>query len=243
LITGIAAVASLVSGQAMIGTAQAEQTITVAPNTANANNAFPFGMGDGWTPYMGFVYKNVPAFQLKPNDVLAFDLSQANDADDQLDIALAATTTNGGDVPAAGFTQVIPNMQLPANPRGDDMSGDYELEYRAQAPFNFPGGGLIIRFSNPGSQLAADTGGPGAFTNGGDNADTSGLFVERFVRDMDGVYPWTGDTYADNITAFRLRIADLQPTPPSTAGKKKCKKKQKKHSASAAKKKCKKKRR
>jgi hypothetical protein len=227
--------------QVTIGAAPAAQTITVAPDTPNANNTFPFGTGQTWLAYMGFVYKNVPAFQLKPDDLIAFDLSTANEVDDQLDIALAATTTNGGDVPAGAFTRIVPNTQLAASPRGDNVTGNYELAYRATAPFTFPGGGLIIRFSNPGPDLAAQMSGSGAFTNGGNSADTSGYFVERFVRDPDGVYPWTGNTYTYDIAAFRLKIADPPPAPPpSPSTKKKCK--HKRHSVTAAKKKCKKKR-
>jgi hypothetical protein len=235
--------------QAGLGTAQAEQ-ITVAPDTPNAENNFPFGTGQSWIPFMGFVYKDVPAFQLKPNDVLAFDLSLVNEADDQLDIALAPTLTNGGDIPAAAFTEIVPNTQLPANPRGDTVDGNYELQYKAQTAFNFPGGGLIIRFSNPGADLSADDGATaGPLSNGGDNTDTSGFFVERFLRDLDGVYPWSGDTDLTSIAAFRLQILDLPPEPPSTppaspttVKKKKCKRKHRKHSAGVAKK-CKKKKR
>jgi hypothetical protein len=244
-------VLALVVGPGAVAAAQAEQTITVAPDTPNAENNFPFGTGQSWVPYMGFVYKDVPAFQLKPNDVLAFDLSRVNEADDQLDIALAPTMTNGDDIPAAPFTEIVPNTQLPANPRGDTVDGNYELQYRAQTAFNFPGGGLIIRFSNPGAELAADDGmTEGPLSNGGDDTDTSGFFVERFLRDLDGVYPWTGDTLVTDIAAFRLQILDLPPEPPptppatpTTVKKKKCKKKHKKHSAGVAKKKCKKKRR
>ena len=245
------ALAALGVLQIGLGSAQAEQTITVAPDTPNAENNFPFGTGQSWIPYMGFVYKDVPAFQLKPNDVLAFDLSRVNEADDQLDIALAPTMTNGDDIPAAAFTEIVPNTQLPANPRGDTVDGNYELKYTARAGFNFPGGGLIIRFSNPGTELAADDGSTEApLSNGGSDTDTSGFFVERFVRDLDGVYPWTGDIFLTDIAAFRLQILDLPPdvpaTPPPaspTIVKKKCKKKHKKHSAGVAKKKCKKKKR
>ena len=207
---------ALVVGPGAVATAQAEQ-ITVAPDTPNAENNFPFGTGQSWIPYMGFVYKDVPAFQLKANDVLAFDLSRVNEADDQLDIALAPTLTNGDDIPAAAFTEIVPNTQLPANPRGDTVDGNYELQYRAQTAFNFPGGGLIIRFSNPGTELAADDGSTEApLSNGGSDTDTSGFFVERFVRDLDGVYPWTGDIYFDSIAAFRLQILDLPPDVPAT---------------------------
>ena len=218
----LALAAILAFALAAAGSAQAAQTITIAPNNANAENSFPFGQGDGWTPFMGFVYKNVPAFQLKANDTLAFDLSLTNTADDQLDIALAPTTANGNDVPSGGFTQIVSNTQLPANPRGNDTTGDYELQYRAEAPFSFAGGGLIIRISNPGPQLAAETTTPvGVLSNGGESIDTSGFFVERFFRDPDGSYPWTGDTGPSNIAAFRLVIQDVP-----AAARKKCKKPQ-----------------
>jgi len=236
----MAAAAALLFGQVATDTATAAQTVTVAPNDPNAENTFPFGEGTGWIPYMGFVYKNVPAFQLKPNDVLAFDLNTENEVDIQLDIAMAPTTSNGGDVPAAGFTPIVPNTQTPAS-RGDTVEGDYELEFKAVAPFSFPGGGLIIRFSNPGSQLATDPDGFGSFHNGGDSADTSGFFVERFFRDPDGVYPWTDSITTSDIAAFRIQTLDPPPVPtaPAPIKKKKCKKKHKKRPASVAKKKCK----
>ena len=61
------------AGQATIATAGASQTVTVAPANPQApENCFPFGVGatlsvDG-APFAGWVYKNVPAFQLKTGD-------------------------------------------------------------------------------------------------------------------------------------------------------------------------------
>lgn len=223
------------------GAAQASTTVTVAPNTPNANNDFPFGSGLIWPPFMGFVYKNVPAFQLKASDALAFDLSLMNDNDDQLDIALAPTTVNGGDVPAASFTTVVTNTQTPANPKGNTISGDYELGYTAQAPFSFPGGGLIIRFSNPGPALAADTTSNSPLQNGGDSSDSSGFFVNRFTADPDGVYPWTGGSFTYDIGAFRLTLADPPIRQPPAKVKAKCKKR--KRASAAKKRRCKRKKR
>jgi hypothetical protein len=245
------ATALILTGVGAAGSAQAAQTITVEPDSPGAENAFPFGVGaDDWGPFMGFVYKNVPAFQMKSGDVLAFDLNQLNDADDQLEIALAQTTSNGNDEPSAGFTKIVSNTQVPANPRGDLADGTYELQYKAEASFDFPGGGLIIRFSNPGPELAADTVQDGVLHNGALSSDPSDQFVERFLRDPDGAFPWTGDNVTNDIAAFRVQILDLPATPPPTGTsppastpKKKCKKKHKKHSAGVAKKKCKKKKR
>ena len=87
---------------------------------------------------MGFIYKNVPAFQLKTGDVLAFDLLAVNNADIQLQIELAPTTTNGGDVPSLPFTTVVTNTQTPANPRGDttleNFNSSSQLRHGSASP-------------------------------------------------------------------------------------------------------------
>src|SRR4051812_4231166 len=141
----VAAATALIAGQVAIGSAQAEQTVNVNPTGAPTDsNEFPFGRGDVW-PQMGFVYKNVPAFNLKTGDTVAFDLGAQNNVDIQLQIDMAPTTVNGGDVPGA-YTTVVNNSQVPLNPTGNTVMGDYELQFTAQAAFGFPGGGLIIRF-------------------------------------------------------------------------------------------------
>ena len=225
----------------LAGSAEASQ-VTIAPNSLSTASNFPFGTGSFWVPNMGFIYKNVPAFQLRPNDSIAFDLSAMNDADDQLDIAMTPTTTNGGNAPAASYTTIVTNSQAPTNPRGNTVNGDFELQYKVQLPFNFAGGGLIIRFSNPGSQLAVDASATSVVTNAGGSADTSGHFVQRFFGDADGIPPYTNSDGAF-IDAFRLNIADAPQgggNGSNNAARKKCKKKHHR-SASAAKKKCKKK--
>jgi hypothetical protein len=215
------------------------------PATA-PDNSFPFGVAapNQWPPFMGFVYKNVPAFQLKTGDVLAFDLIVMNDADIQLQIGLAPTTTNGGDAPTLPFTTVVTNTQTPANPRGDTTLENYELKFTAQAPFSFSGGGLIIRLSNPSASYATDMT-QTAVLGGAVSTDASGFFVKRFYADSDGVPPYPNfDT--NSLAGFRLTLADVPPSPPvspvTTVKKKECRKHKKKHSASSAKKKhCKKK--
>jgi hypothetical protein len=248
LIALAATVAALVGGQAAIASAQASTTVSVTPALRTGSANFPFGRANLW-PKMGFVYKNIPAFDLKAGDTIAFDLGAPNDVDIQLQIEMAATTVNGGEIPGT-FTTVVPNTQVPANPLGNSTVGDYELQFTAQAPFHFTGGGLIIRFSNPGGLYAGDT------TNPVDNmldvttsGDSSGFFVKRFWGDADGLPPYdNADSMA--ISGFRLTLLDLPPAtspPPATPGtppvaKKKCKKKHKR-AASAKKKKCKRKRR
>ena len=171
------------------GSANAD--VTISPVTPSVSNCFPFGSGmtDAWTPYAGFIYQNVPAFNLSAGDSLAFDLGAVNDTDIQLDIAMAPTTVNGGTVQSGTFVQVVSNTQTPANPRGDTTIGNFELQFIAEAPFSFSGGGLIIRFSNPSAAYAVDTTCDQVLVNA-DSPDASGFFVQRFYRDADGVSPW-----------------------------------------------------
>jgi hypothetical protein len=225
----------LIAGQAATGVAQASTTVNVNPaDPPGESNEFPFGKGDSW-PQLGFVYKNIPAFNLKAGDTIAFDLGALNNVDIQLQISMAATTVNGGDIPGA-YTTVVNNTQVPVNPRGNTVMGDYELQFTAEAPFSFPGGGLIIRFSNPGGAYATDIQADPTLLNVATGTDSSGFFVERFFHDADGLPPYT-DSDAISIGGFRLTLIDA--TPP-TAHKKKCKK-HKKHRAASAKKHCKKK--
>ena len=133
-----------------------------------------------------------------------------NDADVQLQIELAATTSNGSDVPQ-GFTTVVTNTQTPANPRGDTTTGNFELAFTAQAPFSFPGGGLIIRFSNPSASYTMDTTCTGV-TVETDSTDPSGFFVKRFFSDADGLPPYDHQS-TGSLGGFRLTLADVPPAP------------------------------
>ena len=98
---------------------------------------------------MGFVYKNIPAFDLKTGDTIAFDLSAQNDVNIQLQINMAATTSNGGrrTRPLYDSGHQHPGAR---QPDGQRHHRDYELAFKAQVPFHFAGGGLIIRFSESG---------------------------------------------------------------------------------------------
>jgi Ca2+-binding RTX toxin-like protein len=217
----IAILASLSIGQVAISSAGAA-TLTVAPATPATGNSFVFGWGatgpGHWGPFAGFVYKNIPAFQLKIGDTVAFDTGAVNDADIQSDIEMARTTANGGDVAAQSFTRVVLNNQTPTPPRGDATVGNFELQYKATAPFNFPGGGLIIRYSNASPGYNAD---PTSTQNlvWANATDTSGFFVKRFYQDADGLSPYTGQS-ADTIGGFRLTLANPPvESPPKCQGK------------------------
>jgi hypothetical protein len=206
------AAAALVSALTA-GTARAQETVTVFPNTPQLGNTYPFGEADtpSWTPFAAFFYRNIPAFELKPGDILAFDLRAMNNVDIQLEISLAATTTNGGTVEAEPFQTVVTNTQTPANPRGDATVGNFELQFTTEGPFSFPGGGLIIRFSNPSASFALDTMGSPVLVGGG-AADATGFFVQRSYRDANGASPWSNED-PNSVGAFQLRIF---PSPPDT---------------------------
>jgi uncharacterized repeat protein (TIGR01451 family) len=187
--------------------------LTIEPATPNAEEsclgfgAGPGGIGDGssgfagTSPYMGFIYQNIPAFDLEVGDVLAFDLSKENDFDVEIDIAMAATTVNGGEVEAGNFTTVVTNTQTPANPRGDTVIGNFELQFAVEQPYSFPGGGLIIRISN-GSEayrqdLTCNESQVGVVAR---STDSSGYFVRAFWSDDDGVSPWEPDPAIVGLT-------------------------------------------
>jgi hypothetical protein len=123
-----------------------------------------------------------------------------------LDIALAPAP-NGSDTPSQAFKTVIANTQTPLNGRGNTVIGDYEMQWKAQAPFSFPGGGLIIRFGNPSAAyVSGGTGTPNLVA--GTSTDPSGLFVKRGYTDSDGTAPWSSQD-GGAVGAFRLT---LQPT-------------------------------
>jgi hypothetical protein len=194
--------------------APAARVITVGAAAPTATSCAPFGEGTTWTPYLGFVYRNVPPFLLRPGDSIAFDLGAVNDADARLEIALAPTLANGGSfghVPSAPFTRIVANTQTPANPRGNNTIGDYELRFTVQAVYNHSGGGLIIRFGAPGAGLSGDTTclGSGLVASAA-SLDPSGHFSFRFSGD-DGVFPWSSLSSAQ-IAQFRVTEADL-PAP------------------------------
>jgi type 1 fimbria pilin len=194
----------------------ADTTITVNADTPSTGNCNPFGgggftLGAEWAPYLAWIYKNIPAFQLNPNDTLAFDTIGVNDTDVQVDVALARATANGSNQAAQPFTTIATNTQTPANPRGDTTQGNFELQFRAQAPFSFPGGGLIIRIGNPSSPYAMDMTCTGDLV-GGNATDPSGYFVEREYNDANGVDPWD---HTDPVAIGVFRLTLLSQSKPS----------------------------
>jgi Ca2+-binding RTX toxin-like protein len=194
----------------------ASPTMTIAqanPNTGS--NCYPFGQGSGWTPYTGFIYKNVRPFELRKGDTLAFDLIGVNEVAPQLKIEIAPTTTNGGTTPGS-YATIVNNSQIPSG-RGDSVQGNFDLSYKIQsgAPFGFGGGGLILRFSSPSSSFLTD-GTCTSVLRGADSTDSSGFFVQRFNADADGLPPYDGFFNNQSIGSFRVRSAATCSNRPAT---------------------------
>src|SRR5215510_3662842 len=122
-----------------------------------------------WLPSMGFVYRNVEAFELSVGDTIAFDIQMQALAQpalpdlgflSQLDIALAHAPDpqnpfKPDDLPGSDFT-IVAHAAVAASP-GNRVAGDYELAFSVDTLFKFPGGGLIIRVTNPKGVLATKT--------------------------------------------------------------------------------------
>ncbi len=170
------------------------------PSSYPAGNCIPFGDGFIFGDFMGFVYKDMPAFDLAPGDTIAFDLYAKNDVDIEMNVAIAHTTVNGGT--AEDFTGFLPIASgTPTTPRGNLVSYDYELAWVAEFPVSFPGGGLIVRFEPTGG-YALDMNCTPVIT-ATNSADPSGNFVWRFYSDPDGKSPWAG---GDSFVIGIMRI-------------------------------------
>ncbi|GJM14830.1 MAG: hypothetical protein DHS20C13_01570 [Thermodesulfobacteriota bacterium] len=128
-------------------------------------------------------------------------------------IEMAATTANGGIDPVLPYTTLVTNDQTPLNPNGDTIIGNFEMMFTVGAPFNFPGGGLIIRFSNPSAQYVANAGfNCDQVLVNAEDTDSSGNFVLRFFRDADGLPPYEEDG-DDSIGGFRIISAQVAAVP------------------------------
>lgn len=86
------------------------------------------------------------------------------------------------------------------------------MQFTVEAPFDFPGGGLIIRFSNAGGPYASYGDCAQVLVNTS-NTDPSGYFVLRYFYDNDGLPPYQ-DTHTDSIGGFRVIASDVPPPPP-----------------------------
>ena len=205
VISSNAALALWLSGGPAVSVVPASQT--------RVENCIPFGANSDYG-FTGFIYRDIPAFSIRPGDRLRFDLGLMNDLNVRRNIYLSRANINplpGGssqNVSALGWTQLVSDSQLPANPRGDAIAGNFELAYTVQASFSFPGGGLIIGFgaSPPGDfsdntcdqVLVATTA-----------ADVSGKFHRRFFSKPDqttGILD-QGESDTSSIGGFIIETA------------------------------------
>jgi hypothetical protein len=145
-----AALALAIALAAAHGPARAEVLAELVPASPRVDNCIPFGNNSDFG-FTGFIYRNVPAFELQPGDQIRFDLGGLNGQDTRRDIFFSRANRNPGStygqgIRALGWVQVVDDSQIPSNPRGNDVVGDFELGYTAQEAFSFPGGGLIVGF-------------------------------------------------------------------------------------------------
>lgn len=204
-----APIALLVASLGSMGAADA-QTITVQGVTRQTGNCFPFG-SPNWNGYVGFAYRNIPAFNLAPGDKIAFDLGAQNDLPMTFNVYMGTTTSNGSaTINGAGLVLVAANS-TPADPNGDNIVGNYELEFTATGNYSFAGGGLVIVFQpSGGSDLTCDQ-----VMVSSTGSDASGFFVSR---GWGGSLPGAGGVLANDtgwIGNFRLLLSSSDTTPPT----------------------------
>ena len=172
--------------------------VSLVPQTyIGVGNCYPFGTNvgviqpNGNGQFMGFIYRNVPAFAMRRGDRLRFDLGSVNEVDIRRTIYFAVANRNPSpstfqsqDVHATSWTQVVSSAQTPANPRGNLVLGDYELTYVVESDFDFPGGGLVIAFRGSPPDTYRDQGCEQVL-HATDNTEPSGRFYGRFYGASD----------------------------------------------------------
>src|SRR4051812_12704057 len=159
-----------------------------------------------WLPTMGFVYRNVEPFDLSPGDTIAFDLQVHDPANPgrtdlgfqpQVDLALAHASDPANPFQpdhVAGSTTdftTVAHAGMASGP-GNQVVRDYDLVFTVDAPFHFPGGGLIIRVANPLGPLAMKADGDCLSAITADVQPTgSNRLVGTFKLDLNGEFPFS----------------------------------------------------
>jgi hypothetical protein len=171
--------------------------VRVLPQSSvEVSNCIPFGNNVDYG-FSGFIYRNVLPFSLEVDDRIAFDLGALNDVPARRNIYLAVGNKNpdppevvGGNVVSQGvaataWVKVVSEAHSPGGrPRGNSTIGDFELRFHAEAPFDFPGGALIVGVgaSPPGQYLDGGCDGLVVSTS---SLDASGQFYARFCLKED----------------------------------------------------------
>jgi hypothetical protein len=193
----------------------------------------PFGNNVNFG-FTGFVYRNVAPFSLVPGDVIAFDLRGLATSAMRHNIYFATASANPqacGQVVSAstGWTSVVTQTQTPQNPLGDTITGNFELRYTAEAPFVFPGGGLLVGFeTSPPAAIAHAGIAPFPWTTCTDPDDRfhgrffflPNLTTGPLTGDQTGIggiailTPGGPSTCAEGVSAARSLIGQLIPDRP-----------------------------
>jgi hypothetical protein len=185
---GVNAPAGSASSQPAHGTL----VVRILPKSpVEVGNCIPFGNNVDYG-FTGFIYRNVHPFTLKVGDRIAFDLGNLNDVAVKRNIYFAVANKNpdpaqveGGNVVSQGvaattWIHMVSDAQTPGGkPKGDTVVGDYELRYRAESAFSFPGGGLIVGVGATPPGQYADSGCDQVLVATG-SEDASGQFYARF---------------------------------------------------------------
>ena len=162
----------------------AQGILTIQTTNPYVSNCYPFGSNQ--QGFSGFIYRNIPAFTLNVGDKIRFDMGGINNVDTRRNIYFSAANINPSvwngasqGVNAVGWTKVVADDQIPLNPRGNTIIGDFELTYVATSSFTFGGGGFIIGFggSSPGPYVDNGCEQVGVCTT---SSDPSGYFYKRF---------------------------------------------------------------
>jgi hypothetical protein len=170
---------------------QAGSQVRLAPaDPTGVDNCIPFGDNVDFG-FSGFIYRNVPAFNLVRGDRIAFDLGGVNDRVTRRNIYLSAASKNpdeaelqGGNVISQGITatewvQISSELHAPHPGRGNTTKDDWDLRYKVEADFSFPGGGLIIGFDGSPPAEFEDPNCTGVVVTTVSH-DSSGVFYARF---------------------------------------------------------------
>jgi hypothetical protein len=185
------------------------------------DNVIPFGNNVNFG-FSGFVYRNVAAFSMQTGDVIAFDLrglvrdGTGTPGDIRHNVYFATASANPqtcGQVVSAssGWTQVVSQSQTPQNPQGDETTGNFELRFTAEAPFAFPGGGLLVGFETSPPAVAQCCTAPFPHTS---CTDPDGRFHARFYG-LSNLS--TGSLTGDEVAIGGIAILEPGgPPPPST---------------------------
>lgn len=186
--------------------------LTVSGEIDPVANCIPFGCANIGGPNMGFIYKNLPGFELQPGDTIAFDLLAGNDVPLIFDIALASTTVNGGlTADSDGFTTIASSAL--GTGQGNSVIGDFDLVFTVDSAFSFDGGGLVINFFPQG--ITADDSSGNFNLVASSAGDPSGNFAARyFFASTPGVTPGAFQSVQfDRIGHFRLNATSVVPVP------------------------------